>query len=212
MTALIGAGRETLRRLLRAYNEQPDEREAIVVEIRRRFQRDAAVLVLDTCGFSRTVRAKGIVHFLALLERLERLARPLIAQHAGRVLKIEADDIFAVFPDPDHAVACAEAIVHNLDIANEALPARDELNVSIGIGYGEVLLIGDDDLYGDEMNIASKLGEDVAGQNEVLLTPAAHAALTSTDRAFQPFAFSVSGLELTAYRLMRRGVPAFRSP
>ena len=57
--------------------------------------------------------------------------------------------------------------------ANEALPAAEETQIAIGIGYGSVLDVGDGHLYGDEMNLAFKLGEDLGTAQEVLLTPAA---------------------------------------
>lgn len=46
----------------------------------------------------------------------------------------------------------------------------------VGIGYGRVLRIGDLDVFGAEVNAASKLGEDIAKANEVLVTQAARAA------------------------------------
>ena len=71
----------------------------------------------------------------------------------------------------------------NVEIANEPLPAASEIYIAIGVGYGRILLVGDDDAYGDEMNVACKLGEDLAEQGEILLTAAAHEALgDSTDR------------------------------
>ena len=40
-----------------------------------------------------------------------------------------------------------------------------------------MLRLGDSDVYGEEVNIASKLGEDTARTNEILLTQRAHQAL-----------------------------------
>ena len=57
--------------------------------------------------------------------------------------------------------------------------------------------------YGDEMNLACKLGEELARRGEVLLTPSAYAALGSPPGAFEPASFSNSGIEFTAYRLVR---------
>ena len=93
--------REELQALLKDYNEHPDRRDAVLAEIDERFRRRVAVLVLDTCGFSRTVRGHGIVHFLALLERMERLIRPCVDAARGRILRREADNLFAVFDDPN---------------------------------------------------------------------------------------------------------------
>ena len=195
--------RETLRELLHRYNERPEERGQILAEIDQHFRRRVAILVVDTCGFTRMVREAGIVQFLARLERLKRLICPSVEQFGGLLLHPEADNIFAFFPDPAAAVACADAILRDLRAANEALPAADEVDISIGIGYGDVLVIGSEDLYGDEMNLACKLGEDLARRDEVLLTPAARDALREPHWRFEQLHFSVSGLDVTAYRLVR---------
>jgi adenylate cyclase len=190
------------RRLLYDYNERPDERERIVAEIQGEFCKTYAVLVIDTCGFSRQTHAGGIIPFLARQELLQRLIEPVVERHGGRLLSTEADNFFAIFPAADAAVACAAEAVGHLDAANEALPAAAETRIAIGIGYGSVLDVGDSHLYGDEMNLAFKLGEDLAGPQEVLLTPAARAALDQDDRRFEERSYDVAGLHLTAYRLL----------
>src|SRR5579884_1946772 len=88
--------RERLRALLRRYNDCPAARAAIVAELERTFSQALAILVLDTCGFSRTVHANGIVPFLATLQRLSEIVRPCIVDGGGRVLRVEADNIFAL--------------------------------------------------------------------------------------------------------------------
>jgi adenylate cyclase len=190
------------RHLLYDYNERPDERERIVAAVQQEFCVTLAVLVIDTCGFSRQTHALGIIPFLARQELLQRLIEPVVGRHGGRLLCTEADNFFAVFPEPGAAVGCAAETMGHLDAANEALPAADETQISIGIGYGSVLDVGDGHLYGDEMNLAFKLGEDLAAAHEVLLTAAAHAALGDGDWRFEELSFDVAGLHLTAYRLL----------
>lgn len=47
----------------------------------------------------------------------------------------------------------------------------------MGIGCGRILRVGDHDVWGREVNAASRLGEDTARSGEILLTSAARAAL-----------------------------------
>src|SRR5215212_11930134 len=105
-----GFGREQLANRLNEYNEYPERHDDIVENIERDFGQTVAILIMDSCGFSRTVHAHGIIHFLSLLERLWRLVRPLITEHGGRPLREDADDLFAVFPDASSALTCAKAI------------------------------------------------------------------------------------------------------
>jgi adenylate cyclase len=195
-------GRDELQTLLKDYNEHPDRRDAVLAEIDERFRRRAAVLVLDTCGFSRTVRGQGIVHFLALLERMERLIRPCVEEWHGRILRREADNLFAVFDTADRAVHAARNIQRDVRAANEALPKEDEVGVSIGIGFGDLLLVGEDDAWGEEMNLASKLGEDLAECGEVLITRSARDALDGADEIeLEERAYTVSGIDVHAFHI-----------
>jgi class 3 adenylate cyclase len=201
-TALPMPDRSELQPLLKEYNEHPDRRDRVLSDIEQRFRRPVAVLVLDACGFSRTVQGQGIVHFLALLERLERLIRPCVGEQHGRILRREADNIYAVFDTADHALRAARTIQRDVHSANEALPAEEEVGVSIGIGYGELLLVGPDDAWGDEMNLASKLGEDLADCDEILVTRAARDALHEVDDlVFTERSFTVSGIALHAFHV-----------
>jgi class 3 adenylate cyclase len=199
-----GCGRAELSKLLNDYNEYPERRDQIVAEIDRDFGRTVAILIMDSCGFSRTVHANGIIHFLSLLERLWRLVRPLVAEHGGRPLREDADDLFAVFPDVPSALACARAIHEHVEIANGPLPASNEIYVALGIGFGRVLLVGSDDAWGDEMNLACKLGEDIAQEGEILLTEEARKALgDDSGHQFEKRELSISGLQMTAYQVIR---------
>src|SRR4051794_17271443 len=95
------------RHLLYDYNERPEERERIVATIQQEFCTTLAVLVIDTCGFSRQTHAVGIIPFLARQELLERLIEPVVGRHGGRLLCTEADNFYAVFPDSGGALSCA---------------------------------------------------------------------------------------------------------
>jgi hypothetical protein len=61
--------------------------------------------------------------------------------------------------------------------------------------------VGDDEVYGHEMNLASKLGEDIAGGGEVLLTEAAHARLPVGERQAERLETTVSNLTIGYYRI-----------
>jgi adenylate cyclase len=166
--------RQELERLLALRNEHPERLAEIDREIWEEFGATRAVWVLDMCGFSRLTLRYGITHFLAMIHRLHWMVRPIVAEQGGTVVKTEADNVFALFAGVEAAVATARLVQERLRAANTFLPEDWDLHASIGIGYGEVLLVGDHDFYGSEINIASKLGEDVAGPGEVFLSEAAY--------------------------------------
>src|SRR5215217_3431666 len=133
MDDLRGPSRDRLRTMLKDYNEYPERQGEIDSRIHDEFCKAVSIMVLDSCGFSRSVRQHGIVNYLARLERLGRVVVPIIEAHNGRVLRIEADNIFALFADPEAATRCAMEVQQHVEIANEPLPAASEIYVAIGI-------------------------------------------------------------------------------
>jgi class 3 adenylate cyclase len=53
---------------------------------------------------------------------------------------------------------------------------NDTVSLSIGIDHGPILDLDGEDFYGDAVNIASKLGEDLADAGDQLVTRTAAAA------------------------------------
>jgi adenylate cyclase len=193
-----------LGRLLDARNEHPERIAQLDAQIRAEFEEVHAILVLDMCGFSRLTIRHGIIHYLALIRRMQAVALPEITRGGGRLVKTEADNVFAVFPTPGKAARCAMRIQRELARHNRALPEDWDVHVGIGIGHGPLLLVGEHDVYGSEMNLASKLGEDLAAAGEVLVTEAAHARLGALGARFAGAKARLSGMNLRYYRLRTR--------
>jgi adenylate cyclase len=169
--------RKKLNRLLDRRNEHPEQLPVIDAQLIQNFERERAIWVLDMCGFSRLTIRHGIIHYLAMIRRMQRTVLPLIEAGHGQLVKTEADNVFATFATVPQALRTARAVHVALERANAVLPEDWDVHVGIGIGYGKLLMIGDDDVYGSEMNLASKLGEDLAEAGDVLLTEAAFARL-----------------------------------
>lgn len=182
--------------------------EADRAEIERRilsaYQQEKAVLALDMSGFSLSVRRNGILSCLARIRRMQQLTAPLLPQFGGDLVKYEADNLLAVFDDADRAVAAAVAM--NRAVANYGQSAQDAVPLALGIGIdiGPVLLIPGQDCFGDAVNIAHKLGEDVAGPGEVLVTEAVRGRLSGDAAArLESLSLSISGLEFRAFKVVQ---------
>ena len=68
---------------------------------------ERAVLVLDMSGFSLLTRRHGVIHYLSMVRRMQETVRPIVHDHEGSIVKFEADNGFAVFPDPESAIRAA---------------------------------------------------------------------------------------------------------
>ena len=179
--------------------EHPEQAAMIDKKIHEKFEQEKTIFVLDMSGFSRAVQRYGIIHYLTMIRRMRRIVGPIVEKHEGLVVKFEADNCFAVFDSPKQAIDASLAIHHDLSVLNLMTDDESDIHVSIGIGHGSTLLMCDD-MYGNEMNLASKLGEDVAERNEILLTASAY-ALAKDAYEFTAFPLSISGVEMQAYRL-----------
>ena len=134
------------------------------------FGEEWAVMFTDLSGFSRQVAAFGIIHFLQVIHEQRKLLLPIVEKHDGILLKEEADSLLILFRRPATAVACAIAMQRACRQANERRPPEEQVLLCLGLGYGRVLRIGDADVFGAEVNAASKLGEDTARSYEILAT------------------------------------------
>lgn len=149
-----------------------EDKAAVEAEIWATFGAEAAVMFTDLSGFSRRVAEFGILHFLQVIHDQKALLLPLVAAHGGVHLKTEADSFLIRFTDPVAALRCAFAMQAACDAHNRGLRPEDQVLLCVGLGWGRVLQIGTTDLWGQEVNAASKLGEDTAKAHEILVTDA----------------------------------------
>jgi len=129
-----------------------------------------AVMFTDLSGFSRGVASFGIIHFLQVIFESERLLIPCIDRHDGILLKTEGDSLLVIFRNPGKALDCALEMQRTLRDYNVDRSDAEQVLLCVGLGYGPVLRIGDRDVFGNEVNAASKLGEDTADAGEILVT------------------------------------------
>ena len=134
-----------------------------------RTEREITLFVSDSSGFTRRTHEHGILHFLSLLIRVYDRVVPRLRKHGGRVLVARADNILALFEDPAGAVAAAVEVQKLLARDNRRKREADRFNLCIGIHSGRAFVLKDD-VYGACVNVASKLGEDLAGKDEILVT------------------------------------------
>lgn len=108
--------------------------------------------------------------WIKMIHRTRQIVAPVIEGNNGILLKCDADNCYAYFDSPDDAIRASFEVNAALFKANDAFGLGEEIALSVGIDYGRVLLIGDLEFFGDPVNTASKLGEDLAIRDEVLVT------------------------------------------
>jgi len=180
--------------------EEMKERKKIEESLWKGYGAEFAVFVLDMSGFSLLTRKYGIVHYLSMVRRMQLTTEPIVKLYGGRMLKYEADNCFAVFPEPLAAVNAAIEMQHAFRTANLLTSDDLDIHISCGIDYGKLLIIGNQDCFGDPVNRASKMGEDVAAAGEILITREAMQMIPPDAGILShEISISISGVNIPAY-------------
>ena len=161
-----------------------------------------AIMYTDLSGFSRRVAEFGIIHFLQTIHESFQLHAPVIDRRSGFLLKVEGDSMMVIFRNVDEAIACAIEMQRVSQQYNASRVPEDHVLLCLGIGYGDMLRIAEDDVFGAEVNAASKLGEDTAKAGEILVTGAVRdAAKLPEGCSLVPIDYVPPGAK-AAYRLI----------
>jgi len=164
----------------------------------QRYKRRHAILVLDMTGFTASAMHVGEIESLLRILDAQKVCIPALKDFGASLIRCFADDMIALFDDPNAAIDAAFELLQRIELFNKSAVASDHpTRCSVGIGYGEVFTIGPNRAQGDEMNRTSKLGEDIARASETLLTERAYLALK--DRTDIVFSLQNSDDQLFSY-------------
>lgn len=185
-----------------AHAPTPEERREVEQTLWEKFGHKKAIFVMDMSGFSLLTQKFGIIHYLSMVKRMQITAQPIIKQNGGQVVKFEADNCFAMFDEVQASIRAAIELNATFNALSLHADEPFDIRVSIGIDYGEVLLIGGPDYFGDSVNRASKLGEDVAGPGEIYVSETAFRKLPA-EAGFhgKTLELSISGIHLNVINL-----------
>lgn len=131
-------------------------------------RRLVAIVAGDIAGYSRLMGfdEEGTHERVKSIQR--DLIDPSIVEHHGRLVKTTGDGFIAIFDSPVEAVRCGIVIQQNMFGRNALIAKERRIEYRIGINLGDVI-IEEDDIYGDGVNIASRL-ESIAEPGEVYIS------------------------------------------
>ena len=141
------------------------------------------------------------MYFLELIVQMRSLLTQTFEASNCLRFRFEADNSYAEFNTVDEAFTAVTKANRALHDARLMLIGDEPFTICTGIGFGHCLDAGHEGLYGDQMNLASKLGEDTADGREILITEEAYANLSEDLRAtFTKKEAHVSGLDFNYYQ------------
>lgn len=151
-------------------------------EFRDKYHRERAILSIDMTGYTASAMQYGELQSLLRIMNAQRVVIPVLQELEAELIRCFADDIVALFERPESALDAAFEIHRRVrDFNASPLACDNPTSCCAGIGFGRLFAIGPNLAQGDEMNQASKLGEDIARANETLVTERAYAAVSHRD-------------------------------
>jgi adenylate cyclase len=120
-------------------------------------RRLTTVLCADVYGYSRLMEADE-TGTLETLRRYRTAIAGLVERHDGRIVNTWGDAVIAEFASVVEAVQCAVEIQQEISNQDSDPPHANPMRFRIGINLGDVMVDGSD-IYGDGVNIASRLQE-----------------------------------------------------
>ncbi|MBX7151786.1 hypothetical protein K1X84_09100 [bacterium] len=115
----------------------------------------AVIMFTDMVGYSKKVQANEDAA-LELLKEHNAILGKQIETYRGRTIKTIGDAFLADFDSVFNAVQCAVDIQKELNERNRSVTPNRRIEVRIGIHLGDVLY-RDNDVFGDGVNIASRI-------------------------------------------------------
>ncbi|WP_444995978.1 adenylate/guanylate cyclase domain-containing protein [Aliikangiella sp. IMCC44359] len=128
------------------------------------------ILFADISGSSALYKTKGNLEAKKTVDSLLHILMSIVEQNKGKVIKTIGDEIMASFNESDKALLSAVVMQQN-----NSLLSQSELKLSIGIGYGEIL-IEDRDIFGEAVNDAAHL-TTLAKGGQILLAESVYTQL-----------------------------------
>lgn len=136
-------------------------------------RRLAAVWFADIVGYT-TLSHTDEDGAILVVEAFQRLAAEIVPEYSGRVVKYVGDAALAEFASTDGAIRSALALVERFQ--NDDVARSHGMAIRVGVNVGEVISAKDGDIYGDGVNLASRL-HDQAEPGQVVASEAAHAQI-----------------------------------
>lgn len=126
------------------------------------------IVAMDVVGYSTLMESDEEGTLDRLKDVRGVIVDPAIARHLGRTVKLMGDGTLAEFASVVGALQCSVEIQDELSARNASVAPDRKIELRIGLHLGDVI-VEENDLYGDGVNIASRL-EGIAPAGGILLS------------------------------------------
>jgi adenylate cyclase len=131
-------------------------------------RRLATILFADVAGYSRLMRADEEQTLVDLSAHLAELVAPIVERFHGRIVKTVGDGVLVEFGSAVEAMRSAIELQRGMIERNADMPAGRRQSFRIGLHLGDII-VTDGDVFGDTVNVASRL-QGLAAPGSIVLS------------------------------------------
>ena len=142
----------------------------------------AAIIAADVVGYSRLMGRDESGTLARLRKNRSEHLDPVLAKYGGRLVKLTGDGALVEFASAVDALSAAIEFQQAMAEANGDQPADTALVFRMGLHLGDLIVDGDD-LYGDGVNVAARLGRRKHQQAAFVISRTVHEAVPGRVKA-----------------------------
>jgi class 3 adenylate cyclase len=142
--------------------------------------KNLAVMLTDIKGFTDKTSRRSRDQIKQLLAKHNELVLPVIKEYHGKIVKTIGDAFLVTFESSTDAVLCGTSIQDALLTFNKDRKEDDRIDIRIAINAGEVSIAEDGDIFGDAVNITSRI-EGIAEAGEVFFTESVYLSMNKNE-------------------------------
>ncbi|MFZ2960717.1 MAG: adenylate/guanylate cyclase domain-containing protein [Candidatus Ozemobacteraceae bacterium] len=175
----------------------------------------ATIVFVDMQGYTKRSAQQTIDEMKLFHDEMFGFVKQLVEKYAGILVKTLGDGFLVRFDSPTNAVQCGLEMQRKLESRNANILNPDSIvRFRIGINTGEVGIDETGDLFGDPVNIASRI-QSYAEPNEVYISESTYLAMNRNEFGTQdlgPQSFKNATREIRIYKILKRGSPGVTLP
>lgn len=168
------------------------------------------IMFVDMQGYTKKSAQQTIEEMKLFHDQMFKFVTEIIDKHSGRMVKSLGDGFLVCFESPTNAVQSGIEIQRKLESRNAQMMNPDSIvRFRIGINTGEVGLDENGDLFGDPVNIASRI-QTFADTNDVFISESTFLAMNrnefgAVDLGAQELKNATR--EIRIYKVLKNGSP-----
>lgn len=173
------------------------------------------IVFIDMQGYTKRSAEQTIDEMKRFHDEMHGFVNAHIEKWQGVMIKTLGDGFLVRFDSPTQAVGCGLQIQKKLDSRNAAMLDPDHIvRFRIGVNTGEVGIDEQGDLFGDPVNIASRI-QSFAEPNEVFISESTYLAMNRNEYGTQdlgPQQFKNATREIRVYKVIKNGAAGLTLP